>query len=266
MTSAQKVLVEAKHAQEISSVLWDLDPMRTGCKGDATMQDEYEFQAQEIASMIDHALLKPSMTDQDIYQGCKIADTYGVASVCVRPCDVKKAGEILQNSKVLVTTVIGFPHGTSTTKAKVFESEEAMNNGAVELDVVLNIGKLKSADYNYVKEDLKAVIENAHPRGVLVKVIFENCYLTDEEKIAACKICNESGADFVKTSTGFGSGGAEDHDIILMRKYSHPKIQVKAAGGVRTLERAIRVKELGCTRFGCTATVAILDQLKSLDK
>jgi len=217
---------------------------------------------EEIANMIDHSLLKPTLTDSEIEEGCGIADRYRVASVCVRPSDVALAKRILKDSKVLVTTVIGFPHGATTTHAKVAEAEDAIGNGAVELDMVLNIGKLKSKDYEYVKKDITAVTDIAHKKNVKLKVIFENCYLNEEEIIAACKICNEAGVDFVKTSTGYGTGGAEDKDIKIMRKYADPRIQIKAAGGVRTLERAIEIRELGCSRFGCTATVGILERLK----
>ena len=216
----------------------------------------------EIAAMIDHSLLKPTLTDREIIEGCELAARYRVASVCVRPSDVILAREILKDTAVLVTTVIGFPHGTTTTAAKVAEANEAIDNGAVELDMVLNIGKLKSKNYDYVKQDIKALTDAAHLRKVLVKVIFENCYLSEEEIVEACRICNEVGVDFVKTSTGYGTGGAEDRDIRLMRKYADPGIQIKAAGGVRTLERAIEIRELGCTRFGCTATVGILERLK----
>ena len=216
----------------------------------------------DIAAMIDHSLLKPTLTDREIREGCELAAKYRVASVCVRPSDVILAKDTLKDTGVLVTTVIGFPHGTTTTAAKVAEAIEAIDNGAVELDMVLNIGKLKSKNYDYVKKDIKAVTDTAHSRKVLIKVIFENCYLSDDEIIEACKICNEAGVDFVKTSTGYGTGGAEDKDIKLMRKYADRGIQIKAAGGVRTLERAIEIKELGCTRFGCTATVGILERLK----
>jgi len=217
---------------------------------------------EDIAGMIDHSLLKPNLTDKEIEEGCRIADEYQVASVCVRPSDVRRAAAILKTSSVRVTTVIGFPHGAATTPAKVFETEEAIKNGAVELDVVLNIGKLKSRDYDYVKADLQAVTAAAHQKTVLVKVIFENCYLDDEEKIAACRISNEVGVDYVKTSTGFGTGGAEDRDLILMRKHTIASIKLKAAGGIRTLERALEVRKLGCSRIGATATVAILDRLR----
>ncbi len=216
----------------------------------------------DIARMIDHSLLKPNLTDKEIEEGCRIAAESKVASVCVRPSDVRRAAEILKTSSVRVTTVIGFPHGATTTQSKVFETKEAIENGAVELDVVLNIGKLKSRDYDYVKADLQALTAAAHEKNVVVKVIFENCYLDDEEKIAACGICNEVGVDYVKTSTGFGTGGAEDRDLILMREHTKPSIKLKAAGGIRTLERALEVRKLGCSRIGATATVAILERLK----
>ncbi len=217
---------------------------------------------EDIAGMIDHSLLKPNLTDREVEAGCRIAQEYRVAAVCVRPCDVRRAAEILRDSPVRVTTVIGFPHGTTTTAAKVAEAEEAIRNGAAELDVVLNIGKLRSKDHDYVKADLEAVTAAAHARNVIIKVIFENCYLDDEEKIAACRISSEVGVDFVKTSTGFGTGGAEDHDLKLMRKHTDPSIKLKAAGGIRTLDRAIEVRRLGCSRIGATATVAILEPLK----
>lgn len=217
---------------------------------------------EEIASMIDHSLLKPNLTDREIEEGCRTADAYRVATVCVRPSDVRQAAELLARSPVRVTTVVGFPHGSTTTATKVFEAEEAMRNGARELDVVLNIGKLKSRDTAFVRADLKAVTDAAHAKGVIVKIIFENCYLEDEEKIAACRISAEVGADFVKTSTGFGPGGAEDRDLKLMRENTPPAVKLKAAGGIRTLERAIEVRKLGCARIGATATVGILERLK----
>lgn len=213
----------------------------------------------KIAKMIDHSLLKPFLTDKEIEEGCKLADKFKVASVCVRPADVPLANSILKDSEVVVSTVIGFPHGSTSTVTKMEETKDTIENGAKELDVVLHIGKLKSGEYDYVKDELKLITSYSHHRSVKIKVIFENCYLTDDEKIKACEICNEVGVDWVKTSTGYGTGGAEDKDLILMRKYTKPEIQVKAAGGIRTLERAIEVKELGCTRVGATATVAILE-------
>jgi deoxyribose-phosphate aldolase len=217
----------------------------------------------EIAEMIDHSLLKPNLTDEEIIEGCKIADKYQVASVCVRPSDIKIAKELLKDSKVKVTTVIGFPHGSTTTFAKLEEAREAIRNGAVELDMVMHFGKLKSGKFDYVKSDIEAITQLAHSKNVKIKVIFENCFLNKDEIIKACEICNEVGVDWVKTSTGYGTGGAEDKDIVLMRKHCNPQIQVKAAGGIRTLERAIEVKKLGCTRFGATATVEILEKLKN---
>ena len=217
---------------------------------------------EEIASMIDHSLLNPSLTDSEIIEGCGIAKEYGVASVCCRPSDVILAKKCLDGSDVLVTTVIGFPHGSTTTRSKVFESGEAISDGAVELDVVINIGKLRSAEFDYVKKDLEAVIKFCHDKNTVVKVIFENCYLDTEQKIAACKICNDIGADYVKTSTGYGTSGATDEDLRLMRKYCSPGIRLKAAGGIRTLERAIEIRMLGCSRFGATATKGILEKLK----
>ena len=216
----------------------------------------------DIAGMIDHSLLKPFLTDAEIEAGCRLADLYRVVSVCVRPADVKLAAEILKDSPVKVSTVIGFPHGSTTTHVKLEEAKEAIENGAVELDVVLQFGKLKSGQYDYVKNDLETVIKYAHGKNVKVKVIFENCYLNEEEIIRACEICNQLDADWIKTSTGYGTGGAEPKDIQIMRKHAKPSVQVKAAGGVRTLERLLEMKELGCTRVGATATATILDELK----
>jgi deoxyribose-phosphate aldolase len=218
-----------------------------------------KYQYEEIAKMIDHSLLQPYLTDKEVEQGCKLADKCKVASVCVRPADVSLANSFLKDSEVIVSTVIGFPHGSTSTVAKMEETKEAIENGATELDVVINIGKLKSEVYNYVKHELKLITSYSHHRNVKVKVIFENCYLTDKEKIKACEICNEVGVDWVKTSTGYGTGGAENKDITLMRKYVKAEIQVKAAGGIRTLEKAIEVRELGCTRIGATATAKILE-------
>lgn len=216
----------------------------------------------EIAAMIDHSLLKPNLTHSEVVEGCKLALSYKVASVCVRPCDVKLAKGLLDSSPVLVTTVIGFPHGTTTTRTKLEEAMEAIENGAVELDMVLNLAMLKSGQLDYVESEISEITKYAHIRRVKVKVILENCYLSDEEKIKACEICTCVGVDWVKTSTGYGTGGAEEADIKLMREHAGKKVQVKAAGGIRTLERVIRMKELGCTRVGATATVEILEELK----
>lgn len=216
----------------------------------------------EIAEMIDHSLLKPMLTNQELVDGCKLADEYKVASVCVRPCDVKLASELLHESTVKVSTVIGFPHGSSTLASKMIETTEAIENGAIELDMVINIGKLKSGELSYVKAELSVISAFAHSKDVKLKVIFENCYLSDEEKIQVCEVCNEVGVDWVKTSTGFGTGGAEESDVRLMRNHTKEEIQIKAAGGIRTLEQATKMRDLGCTRIGTSATSAILDPLK----
>lgn len=217
---------------------------------------------EEIAGMIDHSLLKPILTDKEIIDGCKLAHKYQVASVCVRPSDVKLAAEILNKSAVRVTTVIGFPHGTTTSFSKLQEAKEAIANGAIELDVVINIGKMKSGAYDYVAADLKPIIEYAHSNDVKIKVIFENCFLTDNEIKKACEICNDLDVDWVKTSTGYGTAGADPKQVTIMREYSKPTIQIKAAGGVRTLEQVINMRTLGCTRVGATATAEILENLK----
>lgn len=217
----------------------------------------------DIAKMIDHSLLNPTLTDQEIIAGCELAKAYNVASVCVRPSDVVLAHSILSDSDVLVTTVIGFPHGSTTTAAKLAEAREAIDNGCKELDIVLHIGKLRSGELEYVEKDLEPIIRLAHVNDVKVKVIFENTYLTKEQIITATQICNKLNADWVKTSTGYAGGGATDEDLQLMRQYALPHIQVKAAGGVRTLQRALEVRALGCSRFGATATKTILDELVS---
>jgi len=220
------------------------------------------LKVKDIAKMIDHSLLNPKFTDEDIKLGCEIAKKYDVATVCVRPTDLKLAAELLKGSDVLPTTVIGFPHGSNRTDTKVFEAEKAIEDGALEIDMVLNIGKLLSGEYEYVQQDVKAVCDIAHKNNVIVKVIFENCYLSDEQKTAACKICDEAGADFVKTSTGYGTGGATVEDLKLMRANTKPETRIKAAGGVRTLNGALAVRKLGCTRFGATATIAIIEDAK----
>ena len=216
------------------------------------------LKAQDIADMIDHSLLNPAFTLDEIKHGCEVAKEYKCISVCVRPCDVEIAAEILKGSSTRVTTVIGFPHGSNLTETKVFEAERAIEQGCVEIDVVLNIGRLLSGDYEYVEKDPKAVVDVAHAKNVLVKVILENAYLNDEQKIKACEICARVGADFTKTSTGYAPGGATIHDLKLMRAHTPATMQVKAAGGVRKLDDALLVKEVGGTRFGCTRTESML--------
>ena len=219
-----------------------------------------DYTCDDIAKMIDHSLLRPELTAEDIRKGCQIARKYKVATVCCAHCDVLAVKELMVGSGVKTTTVIGFPHGYNSTATKVFEAKQAIQDGAVELDMVLNIGKLLSGDYEYVKEDIQGVVEAAHRRNVPVKVIFENYYLTDEQKKVACRLCEEAGADFVKTSTGFAGGGATLEDLQLMRDNVSEKVQVKAAGGVRDLETALKVRKIGCTRFGATRTETIMEE------
>lgn len=225
-----------------------------------------EYSCSDIARMIDHSLLRPELTEQDVRKGCEVARKYHVASVCCAPADVAMVKKLLHGSDVKTTTVIGFPHGYNKTQTKVFEAEQAIQDGAVELDMVLNIGRLLSGDHDYVKSDIQAVVEVAHRSGALVKVILENYYLTDEQKKMACRLCEEAGADFVKTSTGFAGGGATLEDLRLMRQNVSEKVQVKAAGGVRDLEMALKVREVGCTRFGATQTEAIMEHCYRLHK
>lgn len=216
----------------------------------------------DIAKMIDHSLLNPKMTDSELEEGCKIALNYDVASVCIKPYYVKKASEILKDSEVKVGTTIGFPHGGHSTSIKVAESRQAIADGAKELDMVVNIGKVLSLDWKYVIDDIKAVVEIAHSKGAIVKVIFENCFLQDRHKIELCGICGQVGADFVKTSTGYGDSGATIEDLKLMRKYSPPSVQVKAAGGIRTFDQVLEVRAVGVTRIGATRTIDILEECK----
>jgi deoxyribose-phosphate aldolase len=217
----------------------------------------------ELAKMMDHSLLQQTLTDRDLEEGCRLAREYNVASVCIKPYGVRLAADLLKGSTVAVGTTIGFPHGGHLTAIKVAESEAAMAEGARELDMVVNIGKVLGRDWNYVAKDIAAVVEAAHAKGALVKVIFENCFLADDHKEQLCRICGEVRADFVKTSTGYGATGATDEDLRLMRRCSPPHVQVKAAGGVRTYDRLLAVRALGVTRVGATATKAILEEAKA---
>ncbi|MEA4909588.1 MAG: deoxyribose-phosphate aldolase [Chloroflexi bacterium] len=225
--------------------------------------DSKTITVEQLAKMIDHSLLRPEMTREEVIAGCELAKKYHVASVCVKPCHVKLAKEILAGSDVAVGTVVGFPHGAATTEIKAAEARLGMEHGAVELDMVLNIGELRSGNAAYVRDDIKAVVDVANGKAI-VKVIFENSYLNDEQKILACKLCEEAGADFVKTSTGYSSSGMTVEDLRLMRANVSPKVQVKAAHGIRTLQAALSVVDAGATRFGATQTATILDDLKKL--
>jgi deoxyribose-phosphate aldolase len=217
----------------------------------------------DIAKAIDHSLLRPELDDDFVEAGCRLAAEYDVASVCVRPVDVRRAVAILAGSDVKVGTVIGFPHGSSTTATKVFEAHRALEDGAVELDMVIDIGALKSGRDRDVQTDIAAVVEAAHAGGAIVKVILENAYLTDDEKVRGSRLTEAAGAEFVKTSTGFAPGGATHEDLALMRRTVSDHIEVKAAGGVRTLDALIDVMNLGTTRVGATATKAIIDDFRA---
>jgi len=221
-----------------------------------------DYTYEQLAKMIDHSLLNPVLTDEELEQGCRVALDYDVASVCIKPYYLKRCAELLSGSAVVPSTVIGFPQGGNTTAIKVAEAQQALNDGGIELDFVVNIGKVLSGDWDFVHEDVRAVTDCAHQGGGLVKVIFENCYLNNEQKIKLCEICGEVGVDWVKTSTGYGTGGATDEDLTLMRQHSPPSVQVKAAGGVRTLDRLLEVRALGVTRAGATSTVVMLDECK----
>lgn len=222
---------------------------------------DYTYAA--IAKMIDHSLLQQTLTDGDLDAGCRLARAYDVASVCIKPYYVRRAAELLAGSMVAVGTTIGFPHGGHVTAIKVAEAAQAMKDGAVELDMVVNIGKVLSKDWRYVTDDVRAVVEVAHAGKAIVKVIFENCFLNAEHKQELCEICGTVRADFVKTSTGYGATGATTEDLILMRKFAPPYVQVKAAGGVRTLDRLLEVRALGVTRVGATASQPILEECKA---
>jgi deoxyribose-phosphate aldolase len=229
----------------------------------------------ELAKMIDHSILHPTYTDDDLLRECAVAKKYNVASVCVKPYAVKMAVEALMDTEVKVGCVIGFPAGNSAIGVKVFEAETACKEGAVEIDMVINIGKALQEDWSYIEKEIKAVTDTCHKYNSIVKVIFETDYLTkDLHKIKLCEICTRAGADFVKTSTGFGFvkgddgkffyTGANEHDILLMRKYSGNKVQVKASGGIRTLAELLKYKELGITRCGATASAAMLEEAKKM--
>ena len=234
----------------------------------------------ELAAMNDHSLLHPTLTDQELDDGCRLAARYGVASVCIKPYAVKRAAELLRGTGVRVGAVIGFPHGNSCTESKRYEAELACRDGAVEIDMVINLGKALSGDWNYVERDVNAVCTEAARHGARVKVIFENDYLTrggaglssDDFKIRLCELCERAGAAWVKTSSGYGFvkqpdgsynyAGATEHDLALMRAHVSASVQVKAAGGVRDLDGLIRVRDLGGSRCGATATAAMLDEYR----
>ena len=219
-----------------------------------------QYTVRDIAKMIDHSLLRPTMTVAELEQGICLARQYDVASVCILPYYLKRCAELLAGADVLPSTTIGFPHGGHATAVKLAEARQALDDGGIELDMVVNLSKVLSGDWDYVGDEIRAIADLTHGRGGKVKVIFENCYLQDQHKIRLCEICGEARADWVKTSTGYGTGGATLDDLRLMRKHAPSHVQVKAAGGVRDLEMALAVREIGVTRFGCTRTAEILDE------
>jgi len=219
-----------------------------------------------LASMIDHTLLKPDATQDQIAQLCFEARKYGFASVCVNPGHVRLCADLLRNSEVKVCTVIGFPLGATSPEAKIYETETALRDGATEIDMVINIGALKGGDYTWVARDIRGVVETTHGSGAIVKVIIETSLLTNDEKIRACLLAKEAGADFVKTSTGFAGGGATVEDVALMRRVVGPEMGVKASGGVHTFEEARSMVEAGATRIGASAGVKILQGAKGEKK
>lgn len=216
----------------------------------------------DVAKMIDHSLLNPTLKWDDLGNGISLALAYDVASVCIMPYALKYCAERLRGSAVRASTTIGFPHGVHATAIKVAEVRQALVDGGEELDMVVNISKILSGDWSYVKDDIRAVVENTHAAGQKVKVIFENAYLNDGQKIRLCEICGEVGADWVKTSTGYAPTGATDADLILMRRNSPPSVQVKAAGGIRDLDALLRVRALGATRCGATRTASMMDEAR----
>jgi deoxyribose-phosphate aldolase len=223
-----------------------------------------------IAGIIDHSLLHPTLTDDELRHGCEVARTYRVASVCIKPYAVPLAAELLKGSRVAVGTVIGFPHGSHATSIKAAEAETACRDGASELDMVVNVGKVLSGDWTFVESDIRAVLESARRHGALLKVIFENDFLPDDSfKIGLCQVCAGLGVDFIKTSTGYGYvkqadgsfnyQGATLADLRLMLAHAGPNVRVKAAGGIRTYADAVRIRDLGVARIGASATAAIVD-------
>ena len=219
----------------------------------------HKYTVQEVASTIDHAVLKPNQTIDDVGKNAAMCIEYGVASMCVRPCDIKLAADLLKDSPVMVSCVLSFPHGADTTATKIFQAEEAIEDGVQEIDMVMNIGQFLSGNYAFVLNDIQAVADVAHASNVKVKVIQESCFLTLEQVAKACELSLEAGADFVKTSTGFGPSSATPDIIEVMVKTVGGKMGIKASGGIRTWEQAVGYLEQGATRLGIGATDAVLD-------
>lgn len=225
----------------------------------ATTKQSYDWKT--VAQSIDHTILKPEATPDQIVKLCAEAKKYGFAAVCVQPTYVELAAEKLAGSSAKVATVIGFPHGATLTSVKAFEAAETARLGATEIDMVINVGHLKAGNLMYVENDIRAVAEASHKNGAILKVIIETCLLTREEKIAACELSVKAGADFVKTSTGFSTSGATADDVALMRFVVGPKIGVKAAGGIRTSADVIAMLNAGASRIGASASITIVREL-----
>lgn len=224
------------------------------------MSADYTYE--DIAGMIDHSLLNPTLSTEQLEAGCQLALDYSVASVCILPYYVRRSVELLEGSSVRPSTTVGFPHGGHTSAVKLSEAEKAITDGALELDAVVNISQVLSEHWDYVKTEVRELVEVTHQAQRKIKIIFENCYLNTEQKIRLCEICGDLGADWVKTSTGYGTGGATLEDLRLMRLYSPSEVQVKAAGGVRDLDKLLEVRALGVTRVGASATQPILDECR----
>lgn len=216
----------------------------------------------EIAKMIDHSLLNPALTAQELDAGCRLARQYDVASVCILPYYLARCVELVRGSGVQPSTTIGFPHGANATTVKLAEIRQALEDGGTELDAVINIGKARSGDWDYVKREIEGITKATHSGGAKIKVIFENAYLDESMKIRLCEICGEIGVDWVKTSTGFASTGATVADVKLMREHSPSHVQVKAAGGVRTLDALLEFRTAGATRVGSSSTAEILEECR----
>lgn len=221
-----------------------------------------DYTYEDMSKMLDHSLLNPTLSVDDLEAGIDLAIAYDAASVCIMPYQLKRCSERLAGTTVKASTTIGFPHGANTTAIKVAEAERALKDGGQELDMVANISKVLSGDWEFVKQDIKEVVDVTHAAGQKVKVIFENCYLNDEQKIRLCEICSEANADWVKTSTGYGTGGATHDDLKLMRKHAADHVQVKAAGGVRDLDALLAVRALGVSRCGATRTQGMMDDCR----
>jgi deoxyribose-phosphate aldolase len=221
-----------------------------------------DYSYHDISKMIDHSLLNPTLTIQELESGCLVALAYDVASVCILPYYLRRCAALLEGSSVAPSTTIGFPHGGHSTATKLAETRQALADGGRELDMVVNISQVLSEKWDYVRDEIGAITEEVHATGNRVKVIFENCYLHDAHKIKLCEICGELGVDWVKTSTGYGTGGATTEDLALMRSSAPAAVQVKAAGGVRDLDTLLQVRALGVSRCGATRTKEMLDEAR----